>query len=213
MTVVTAHQPNFLPGMSVVTKILASDFVIWLDGVQYTKGGWTNRNRLPDGEWLTAPVEKHCAFKPINRVRLSGRPWQPLVADRVRQAWGDGPEIQAVCRELTRPYGLLIGLNAGLLELCLPARETGCRWAWQSQLDSGHAVVAVSEDREELLPISDRLAMMVAELNGDTYLSGPSGRNYLNEEPFHELGIRVEYWEHEGPNPCLLDWVSSRAAA
>jgi hypothetical protein len=39
------------------------------------------------------------------------------------------------------------------------------------------------------------------------YLSGPSGRKYLSEEPFARRGIRVDYWAHEGPNPCALSLV------
>jgi hypothetical protein len=45
-------------------------------------------------------------------------------------------------------------------------------------------------------------------LGGDVYLSGPSGKKYLSEEPFHERGIAVEYWSHEGDNPCALSMIS-----
>jgi hypothetical protein len=69
--------------------------------------------------------------------------------------------------------------------------------------------MAVSEDREELAPISVRLAMMVAEIGGTTYLSGPSGRDYLDEAPFRERGLAVEYWSHEGPNPCAVGAIQS----
>lgn len=212
MTVVTAHQPNFLPGMSVVSKIAASDFVIWLDRVQYTKGGYTNRNRLPDGSWLTVPVERHCAFKPIAEVRVGSHPqWRATNCRLIRAAWGGGPSfghdqqlVERVCEEMMRPYGLLVGLNAALLEMTVRELAPRCRWAWQSMLDAGHAVVAVSENEDALLPISDRLAMMTGELGGTVYLSGPSGRHYLAEQPFHERGIAVEYWQHEGPNPCVM---------
>lgn len=207
--VVTAHQPNFLPGMSVMTKLRAADAVIWLDDVQYTKGGWTNRNKGPNGDWLTLSVERHCAFKPISQVRLAaGEEWRYRLAQRIVDAWGTGDVVAAVVDEILRPWGLLVGLNAAILELVCDEWAHECRHIWQSHLDAGHAVVAVSDDTEELLPISDRLAMMVAELGGSVYLSGPSGRNYLNEEPFVERGIEVAYWEHPGANPCVLEVLS-----
>ena len=81
---------------------------------------------------------------------------------------------------------------------------------WQSHLDDAHAVQAVSEQRAQLAPISERIASMVAALGGDVYVSGPSGRNYLDESPFHERGIAVDYWEHRGPNPCALELVDQR---
>ena len=82
--------------------------------------------------------------------------------------------------------------------------DSDTSWHFQSHLDGGHAVWAVGEKRYELAPISARLAIMVAELGGTTYLSGPSGRNYLDEEPFLQLGISVEYWKFDGPNDCSV---------
>src|SRR4249920_304766 len=194
--VVTAHQPNTLIGANVVSKIRASDAVIWLDEVQYTKGGWTNRNKLPDGRWLTIPVERHVYGKPINRVRI-GEPvknWRELVIHALVDAW-PGEVTAQICREILRPYRLLVGLNATLLRIVLEALDIETTWAWQSHLDGGHAVVARSKDANELSVISHRLAMMTEELGGGVYLSGPSGRNYLDEAPFEERGIAVEYWQ------------------
>lgn len=211
--VVTAHQPNFLPGLSVVNKIRAADVVIWLDEVQYTKGGWTNRNRSPNGAWLTAAVERHCTFKPINRVRLAhAGEWRSRLAQQLRDAW-PGEYTEEACAEILRPYGLLVGLNVALLQIVLGELAEETSWAFQSHLDGGHAVPAVSELATELLPISERLAMMVAELGGEIYLSGPSGRSYLDEEPFNERDIEVAYWEHTGPNSCCLEPLHRMAVA
>jgi hypothetical protein len=116
------------------------------------------------------------------------------------QHYGSTDLTEVVCREIRRPYRLLIGLNLALLRLFLHPSK----WQFQSHLDGGRAEVAVSEDRTELAPISQRLALMVAEIGGTTYLSGPSGRNYLDEAPFLDRGISVRYWHHSGGNPCVL---------
>lgn len=200
--IVTAHQPNLLPGMSVISKIEASHAVIWLDEVQFSKGGWTNRNKAADKTWLTVPVEAHCVYKPINRVRI-GEPkkeWRWDFIHKLIESY-PGPLTQRVCEEILRPYRLLVGLNVALLRIVCPPNPA---WHFQSHLDGGHAVVSQSTDADELLPISHRLAMMVDEVGGTIYLSGPSGRHYLDERPFHELGIEVDYWAHSGPNPCVL---------
>ena len=209
--VVTAHQPNFLYAGSIVSKIKASDAVILLDEVQFTKNGWTNRNKLPDGRWLTVPVERHCAFKPINRVRIGepAKDWrEPLIRGLV-DAW-PGDATAAVCREILRPYKLLVGLNVAILDIVLGELAPHILWAFQSHLAGGHTVPVVSDDKEALKPISWQLASMVAELGGDVYLSGPSGKKYLSEEPFAELGIEVAYWSHQGDNPCALALVDQR---
>lgn len=72
--IVCAHQPNLLPGVSVVTKILASDLFIVCDEFQFTRGGFVNRNRLADGTPLCAPYDRRDTFAPINRVRLAEQP-------------------------------------------------------------------------------------------------------------------------------------------
>lgn len=204
--IVTAHQPNFLPGASVIQKVLASDAVIWLDEVQYSKGGWTNRNRV-GGSWVTVPVDRATDGGAINRVRIAEHAgWREKAIRTLRQHYGAATQIEEA---LSRPYRLLVGLNVALLRLILdnltPVYNPGPLWAFQSHLDGGHAVTAVADDAPALRPISERLALMVAELGGHVYLSGPSGRHYLDETPFAERGIEVSYWRHEGPNPCALE--------
>jgi hypothetical protein len=212
--IITAHQPNFLPGASILTKLQASDAVIWLDECSYSHGGWTNRNKLPAGAWLTVPVAGGSAGKPINRVRIGEAPkgsWREAAIAAIRRELA-GVLVERVCEEIARPYRGLAALNVTLLRLVCEAFDARPEWHFQSHLDGGHAGVAVSDDREELAPISNRLAMMVAELGGTTYLSGPSGRNYLDETPFFERGINVDYWRHEGPNPCALELASMPTA-
>ncbi len=212
--IVTAHQPNFLPGRSVIDKIAVSDAIIWLDEVQYTKGGFTNRNRTEDGTWLTIPVERLTDGKPINRVRIAEKPemWRRKMSHTLWQNYGD--LALPVRKEVETPYKLLLGLNVAVLRHVLEELKVFTAWHFQSHLDGGHAVQAVSEDAEALLPISDRLAMMVQELGGDTYLSGPSGRRYLDETPFNERGIKVEYFQFAyGNNVNAMALINERAVS
>lgn len=224
--IVTAHQPNFLPGRSVIEKIASSDAVIWLDEVQFTRGGYTNRNRLADGRWLTVPVERLTDGKPINRVRVSEHgDWRRKMVATLEQAYGRFWIVDWVRAEIERPYHLLIGLNVALLHRVCPGGNAyprdpnfpydgGPAWHFQSHLDGGHAVVSQSDDSEALLPISARLAMMVEEVGGDVYLSGPSGRRYLDESPFNERGVRVEYFDWRGgSNENALELILERSYA
>lgn len=191
-----------------LTKIQASDACVWLDEVQFSKGGWTARNKLPDGRWITIPTERHSLYKPINRVRI-GKPvkdWREPLVEALLSAW-PGRVTGDICREILRPYELLVGLNVAILDIVLDALAPDVHTVFQSHLAGGHTIPAVSDDAEALKPISHRIAHMVAELGGDVYLSGPSGRKYLSEEPFHARGIEVRYWHHEGDNPCALSLI------
>ncbi len=207
--IVTAHQPNFLLPASVTSKIEASDAIVWLDTVQYTKGGFTNRQRTSTG-WVTAPVAHGSSFAPINKVRI-GRPqgeWRNHACTQLFAEW-PSEVTEKVCAQIKRGYPLLVGLNAAIITTLLGEIGYQGEQHWQSHLDEGHAVMAVSEDAFQLEPISVRLARMVEAVGGTSYLSGPSGRNYLDESPFAERGIRVDYWHHDGPNPCVLAHLST----
>ncbi len=207
--IVTAHQPNFLPGASVVNKMLAANTVILLDEVLYSPHGWTNRNRLHGMGYLTVPVVSGAGSLPINRVQISEHgAWRPRAAKTILQSYPAAPWAGEAADALLRPYRLLCGLNVALLQLTfahLTARPP--LWAFQSHLDGGRSVPV------SLAPISVRLAMMVEEVGGTVYLSGPSGRNYLNERPFHQRGITVAYYEHDGPNLCILDMLCDKVGA
>lgn len=203
--IVTAHQPNYLPSVSIIEKVRSSDAVIWLDQAQFSHGGWTSRNKLPDGSWLSVPVEHGIAAQAINRIRISEhRDWRKTHCKAIKQAWGAA--TLPFCDEIRKPYKLLISLNLACLRLLLANSET--QWHFQSHLDGGHALDFSLTD--QMQPISNRLALMVAEIGGTTYLSGPSGRHYLDETPFADLGIEVQYWPG-GQHRCALSAMQVRS--
>lgn len=211
--IVTGHQINFAPGCSVIEKVRAADAVIWMDAMQYERHGFVNRNRLSDGAWMTVPVNEHDTFAPINRVRIAdptGR-IRGKIAKTLEMRFGEAAAPFAA--ELRKPYKLLVGLNYQLLQRLLDVLAIGTVSHFQTHLDSGHAVPVVSEREADLEPARERLAAMVEEIGGTVWLSGPSGRNYLDERPFLERGIRVDYFDHEGPNPCALELLRERVAA
>lgn len=210
MTVVTAHQPNLLPGCSVVTKILAADHVVWVDEVQFSHYSYTARNELANGTRVFVPVRSDSRHGPINRVEVApDNGWRRKLARALRHAYGSLAD--PYCDEIERPYGLLVGLNAALLRVLLDDLRSTAMWHWQSQLLGGRRLDSITDDRAtsgKRRQISGQLARMVAELGGDVYLSGPSGRGYLDLTPFEELGITVRFWEHLGPNPSALELVA-----
>jgi hypothetical protein len=201
--IVTGHQLNFLPGLSVVEKIRSADACVFMDEMQYERHGWVNRNRLADGTTMTIPVAEHDTFAPINRVRIgdpSGRAREKVARTLEHHFRGDAAQFAA---EIRRPYRLLAGLNARLLRLLLDALEIRVEEHFQSHLGSG---------RYEATSVG--LADMVSELGGTVWLSGPSGKHYLDETPFVERGIEVRYFEFDAPaNPCALELLRERIAA
>lgn len=194
--VITGHQLNTLPGVSVMRKVATADAVIWMDQMQYRRHGWVNRNRFSDGTMFTIPVAEHDTFQPINEVRIAdptGRMREK--AARTLEAKLGVERAAPYAREIRRPYRLLAGLNASLLRHLMVDLNIQTEEHYQSHLGAGRY-----DDT------SEGLAEMVAELGGTVWLSGPSGRNYLDEKPFVDRGIQVRFFDFDGPdNPTAVE--------
>lgn len=201
--IVTGHQLNTLPGVSVMRKVANADAVIWMDQMQYRRHSWVNRNKFSDGTMFIIPVAEHDTFQPINEVRIAdptGR-FREKAARTLENKLGV-ERAAPYAREIRRPYRLLAGLNARLLRLLMGDLGIQTEEHFQSHLGAGRY-----DDT------SEGLAEMVAELGGTVWLSGPSGRNYLAEEPFLERGIQVRYFQFDGPdNPTAVELLKRPAA-
>lgn len=207
--IVTGHQPNMLPGVSVTSKIAAADLFIVCDEMQYVRHSFCNRNRftlkVENGltvydSWMTVPINSHDNFAPGNMVRISDPHFRARrkVAKTLEMRMGlaAGPFVA----EILRPWERLVGLNVALLRLLCEGLNIYTPWVFQSHLGTGVDEPSVSE----------RIAAMVAEVGGTVWLSGPSGRRYLDERPFEDAGIEVEYWSHTGPNPTSAELLRDR---
>jgi WbqC-like protein len=201
--IVTGHQVNLLPGLSVVEKIASADVCVWMDEMQYERHGFVNRNRLADGTKLVVPVAEHDTFAAINRVRIgdpTGRGREKVARTLEMKL---GPAAAPFAEEFRRPYRLLVGLNARLLTLLLDALRIDVEEHFQSHLGAGRYEAT-----------SNGLADMVAELGGTVWLSGPSGRNYLDEAPFEERGIEVRYFDWYGEsNHSAVELIREQVTA
>ena len=57
--IVAIHQPQYLPWLGYLHKLIVADVFCYLDNVQYKKNEWQNRNRIKTAtgwQWLTVPV-------------------------------------------------------------------------------------------------------------------------------------------------------------
>lgn len=210
--VVTAHQLNFLPGRSVIERVRRADMVIWLDGAQYVRHGFVNRNRFSDGSWLTVPVNEHDTFAPINRVRIqdpNARAREKIARTLEARL---GRLAAPFAAELRRPYLLLAGLNHALLGHMFQALGIQtAEWA-QTFLDPDPPAPVVTENEEEIAALRERYAMMAAQLGATVWLSG-AGRHHGDPGTFAAKGIRIEYMDWPHANPCALETLALKAAA
>lgn len=81
---VSVHQPNFMPWAGFWNKLVNSDMMILMCGVQFDRGDYQHRVKLA-GSWLTVPVKstQHHAY--IKDLKMADATAIPRLAKTVRQ--------------------------------------------------------------------------------------------------------------------------------
>jgi hypothetical protein len=192
-------QPSYIAWRGYFHQIQKADLFVFYDDVEFDARGWRNRNRIkgPHGShWLTIPVlKKGCRTNhtPINEVRINwDRPWNRKHWAALQHSYGRAPfydRYRPLCEEF---YGRRPTLLADFtIELTVAlARELGIR---------GTQFV-----RSSTLPAqghkTDRLLSILRHLGASHYISGPSARDYLEEDKLRAAGIGLEYMTYDYPD-------------
>ncbi|TLZ97005.1 MAG: WbqC family protein [Methanobacteriota archaeon] len=181
------------------------------DTAQYSKNQYHNRNRIktPGGPtWLTVPVRSP-QKKPILSVEIdNSKDWGRrlsfmLEANYARSPWFSqhGTELGRLFRQSR--WERLADLNIRLLSLITKALDIDTEIVRASALPAGS-----SEDP------TDKLLAMTQAVGGDTYLSGPGGRTYLDRSKFDRIALRFsrppqavypQLWGPFEPNLSIVD--------
>jgi len=188
--IVSIHQPQYLPYIGYIYKILKSDVFVFLDDAQYKKNEWQNRNRIkgPNGLiWLTVPVSFNFGNK-INEAKIVQDNWSKKHLNSIKSAYSKSkyfkdffPLIESF---LSKDYENLSVLNIACVKMILEYLGVKKEIVISSTL-------GVNKTRTE------RLIEIVKKLNGDIYLSGDGGHGYLDEELFEKNNIKLFYLNYK----------------
>ena len=194
---VTIHQPEHLPWLGFLHKASKADVLVLLDSVQFRKNYYQNRNRVRTSEgaaWVTVPVlTRGNSEQRIDEVRINtaGSPrWREKYWGTFEQAyrrstfWDEYSD--AIRTALYAETELLSELNIQLIETLFRAFDLKVRMVRAS-------TIAVDGTR------SDLLAAICKHLGATAYLSGVSGRDYLDVSLFRSAGIDVRFHEFHHP--------------
>lgn len=178
--ILAAHQPNFFPAGSFYAKARRADVFVLLAHVQYTRGGYHNRFGLGN-RWYTMGVSQRI---------------EPLIDKRYNAPEDDW---QAIKRKLPAYRGVLDGFddciggslvetNTAIIRRILDRLGIGCR---------------IVTDHPTDRTATERLVELCQRHGADVYLSGPSGRKYLDMAAFDAAGIRVEWQDAVEPRAVV----------
>ena len=197
MVVVSIHQPNFLPYLGFFDKMKQSDIFVIYDDAQFNKEDFQHRNRIRiyhGWKYLTVPVEKkRIPIRDIrikNELLIKGVAWQEAHFKEIRDTYKGAPYYAQYedCLEAIYidKYDKLIDLNMSIINFLKGAFSIKTKIISTSELGFTSGSTA-------------RLADVTEALGGDVYLSGPSGRNYLDVSLFESRNINMEFQDFKHP--------------
>jgi len=208
--IVSIMQPAYIPWLGYFDRVLKSDIHIVLDNVAMDKSSktkFTNRNKIrtPNGwSWLTVPLQSVARSdeQVISDLEISPsmnwseKHWKTIQSNYSRSNYysdysdyfenfyqQDWVHLAPMLQESTRYLLQELGIQT-------------------QQMKSS-----------ELSPQSkkaDLILELCIKVGATTYLSGPFGRDYLDEHAFDKAGIELKYHDYVHPayNQCFEGFES-----
>lgn len=183
--ILSGHQPVYLPGIILFSKIALSDVFMFVGHCQFVKKSWHSRNRirLADQElWLTVPVKTSGRFdQAINETFIVDGIWKRKHLGSIRQAYQKAPFFKTYYPELEDRLlafeGSLGDLNIGIIKMILRWLKIGTR-------------IVDSRDYDIRGAKTDMLISMCQAVGADRYLSNEGSRDYVDEQTMADAGIQ-----------------------
>jgi hypothetical protein len=192
-------QPSYIPWRGFFHQIDKADFFVFYDDVQFDKRGWRNRNLIKTSLgllWLTIPVKSKGAIVnniPINQIRISWeKNWNSDHWKSIQYAYRKAPFFDFYVDFFTDMFSRRTELLADFIiqstiEISKLLGISGTSFIRSSELPN------ITGDK------TDRLISILKAVKADHYISGPSAKNYIEEEKFINHGITLEYMSYDYP--------------
>jgi hypothetical protein len=194
-----AIQSSFIPWRGYFDFIASVDYFVFYDDIQFSKGGWRNRNKVKTSkgvEWLSVPVLHKELFQLVIDTKIdNSTPWR-------KKHWGTWSANYRAAPHFDVVMQILSDLDhtedMTISQLNIKLTRRICKYlniSTPMMLSSELALVGNK---------TDRLIDLLKKMNANTYLSGPSADNYLDREAFRRNGIQLEYKSYDyAPYPQL----------
>ena len=191
---VIIRQPGYLPNLGFFKKIQSCDTFVFLDDVQFEKDRFDNRNRIRTKEgtiWLTVPIKRPVFKKNLNEILISNDiDWRRNHLNIIEETYREAPFFTTYWSSLRKildtNWTKLIDLNIELIQYFMSVLNL-------TTYTVNSSAIKKSSDR------SQRLLDICKHLDASCYVSGISGKEYLDENIFHNAGIKIIYENFQHP--------------
>lgn len=185
-------QPSYIPWRGYFHQISQADLFIFYDDVQYDKHGWRNRNQIKTTQgkqWITIPVHSGGATDGllIKDAKIDwSKPWAANHWKALTFAYAKAPYFRQYASLLEPFYQRHDDLLADFtIDLTIAlARELGIT---HTKFMRSSEIPGIDGQK------TDRLIQILTKVGTTHYISGPSARDYIEQDKFDAAGITLEY--------------------
>lgn len=194
MKKVAILQSNYIPWKGYFDLIAAVDEFIIYDEMQYTKNDWRNRNKIKTRngvEWLTIPVRVESLSQRIDETEVFADNWAVKHIKTLQQNYAKANAFNDTKDFI---FGLYeqAGKTKSLSEINFIFINGICR------LLDIQTKLTFSTDYGLIDGKTERLVDLCQKAGATNYLSGPSAKDYLEQDLFNDAGIAVEWMAYSG---------------
>lgn len=191
-------QPSYIPWRGYFHQIALADVFVFFDDVQYDKRGWRNRNviKTPAGpKWLTIPV--HCKGAqtehiPIKEIPIVWeKPWSQYHLEAISQSYKKAPYFDYFFDFMNTSLSAYPNLLADFTIDLTKSLASFIGIEGKHYLRSSSLSVPGGK--------TEKLINILKLVGADHYISGPSARDYIDEQQFRDQKITLEYMTYSYP--------------
>ena len=166
---ISIHQANFFPYQGFFQKIEQVDLFVIMTHCQFEKNNYQNRFNIGD-KWYTMSVNS--GLEPIQNKKYVNH----------KKDWKSISSQLPICKEFDDC------ISDNLAETNISIIKRACKLLGIK--------TKIAYDYHTSLSGTARLVDICKKFKADTYLSGISGKNYLNLQLFDRAEINVEFQEN-----------------
>jgi hypothetical protein len=162
--------------------------------MQFTRRDWRNRNQIktPQGlQWLTVPVQVKGKYdQKIKDTLIDGSAWATSHWKTLEQNYRRAVHFEEVAQLLQPLY--IANSYTHISHLNQLFIEKICNYLGIK------TIISNSRDYNLIEGKTERLADLCKQVSAEEYISGPSAKDYVDENVFTEMNIKLTWFDYSG---------------
>lgn len=190
-------QSDYIPWKGFFDIIDSVDEFIFYDEVQYTVRDWRNRNKIKTSkgaEWISIPVMSK-GFRSdrlkISEAQIVNGRWVNIHWQSIKHAYSKAPF-----------FGEYKSIFEDLYNSCVEEKFL-CRVNYKfiyaiNDILGIKTKLSFSQEYGLVEGKTEKLIDLCVKAGATEYLSGPSAKNYIDEQLFKNAGIKLTWMDYSG---------------